>query len=344
MGLQSDYTVGLARETTYGTIAAPTRFFEAEANLKETPETVQGAGMRPGNRIARAAKRTIVKRATEGEITLDASTRGLGYLLAAFFGVSTSTETAPSSGVFQQVHTLKREDFGPSYTIQQGIPRLGSSVTDAFTYSGAQCSTLALEAKDAAIVTVTTGWIARELTLTQPYAAPSYPAAEDLLTFVSGGLYVGGAAFTAPTATDPATAGTPLATVRAASIELDNGLDENGFNLGGGGRRTRPAAYTGGKDDAISGSFEIEYTGRDLVDAYLDQEQLTMLLQFEGPAEIAAGVKPLLQIAVPAIFLDGDLPTGNGGDVITVSHDWTGLQGSDPEPVYAVYRTLDTAV
>ena len=106
MGLQSDYTVGLARETTYGTTVAPTRFFEAEASLKETPETVQGSGMRPGNRVSRAAKRTIVKRSTEGEITLDASTRGLGYLLAAFFGVSTSTQTGPSTGVYQQVHTL----------------------------------------------------------------------------------------------------------------------------------------------------------------------------------------------------------------------------------------------
>lgn len=343
MGLQSDYTVGLATETTYGTYAAPSRFLEADATLKESVETAQGTGMRPGLRVARANRRATVKRSSEGEITLDAPTRGLGYLLAAFFGVSTSTQTAADSGVFQQVHTLKREDWGPSYTIQQGIPRLGSSTTDAYTYLGAQCSTLSLEAAADSIVAVTTGWVARELTMDEPYAAPSYAAEFDLFTFVYGGLYVGGDAFTAPTATTPASAGTPLASVRSASIALDNGLDENGWNLGNGGRRSRPAAFTGGKDDGVSGSFEIEYTGRDLTDAYRDQEQLTMLLQFEGPAEIAPGVKPLLQIAVPAIYLDGDLPTGNGGDVITVSHDWTGLQGTDPEPVYAVYRSLDTA-
>lgn len=340
MGIQSDYTVGLAKETTYGTYLAPSRFLEADSSLKESVETVQGTGMRPGMRVARASRRSIVKRSSEGEITLDAPTRGLGYLFAAFFGVSTSTETA-DAGVFQQVHTLARDDFGPSYTIQQGIPRLGSAVTDAYTYLGAQCSTLSLEAAADAIVTVTTGWVARELTMDEVYAAPSYPAVLDLFTFISGGIYVGGDAFTAPTATTPATAGAALASVRKASVELDNGLDENGWNLGNGGRRSRPAAFVGGKDDAVGGSFEVEYTGREFVDAYRDQVELTMILEFEGPAEIAAGVRPLLQIAVPSIFLDGDLPTGNGGDVITVSHDWTGLQGTDPEPVYAVYRSLD---
>ena len=342
MSIQSDYTVGLSKETTYGAYAVPTRFLEADATLKEAVETAQGTGMRPGKRVARANRRAIVKRVSEGEITLDATTRGLGYLLAAFFGSSTNTETAPDSGVFQQVHTLAKHDFGPSYTVQQGIPRLGSSTTDAFTYLGAQCSTLSLEAAADAIVTLTSGWVARELTLEQTYAAPSYPAEYDLFTFVSGGIHVGGDAFTAPTATTPASAGTALATVRSASVALDNGLDDNGWNLGNGGRRSRPAAVTGGKDDAVTGSFEVEYTGRDFVDAYRDQAELSLILEFQGPAEIATGECPLLQIAVPTLYLDGDLPVGNGGDVITVSHDWTGLQGTDPEPVYAVYRSLDT--
>ncbi|QIK83110.1 phage tail tube protein [Sanguibacter sp. HDW7] len=344
MSIQSDYTVGLAKETTYGTYAVPTRFLEADATLKEAVETAQGTGMRPGKRVARASRRAIVKRVSEGEITLDATTRGLGYILEAFFGTSTSTETSVGSGVYQQVHTLSKHDFGPSYTVQQGIPRLGSMTTDAYTYLGAQCGSLSLEAAADAIVTLTSGWVARELTLEETYAAPSYPDEFDLFTFVAGGIYVGGTAFTAPTATAPASAGTALATVRSASVALDNGLDDNGWNLGNGGRRSRPAAYGGGRDDAVSGSFEVEYTGRDFVDAYRDQAELSMILEFQGPAEIATGEYPLLQISVPTIYLDGDLPTGNGGDVITVSHDWTGLQGSDPEPVYAVYRSLDTAL
>lgn len=344
MGIQSDYTLGMAKESVYGTGVTPSRFFEPETfNLKESVTTVQGSGMRPGKRVARAARRAVTKRECAGDIQLDATTVGLGYLLSAFFGVTTTTETAADSGVFQQVHTLRTADFSDSYTIQQGIPRLGSGTTDAYTYLGAQCTTLSLDAPADAIVSLSTSWVARELTLDTAYAAPSYPEDLDLFTFVGGQIYVGAGAFVAPTATELASAGAALATVRTAQVNLDNGLDSNGFNLGGAGRRSRPAAYTGGKNDAVGGSFELEYTNRDLVDAYLDQAELCMILTFEGPAEIAAGEKPTLQLAVPSIYLDGDLPEPNGGDVITTSHDWTGLQGTDPQPVYAVYRSADTA-
>lgn len=344
MGIQSDYTLGMAKESVYGTGVVPSRFFEPETfSLKESVTTAQGSGMRPGKRLARAARRALVKRECAGDITMDATTVGLGYFLAAFFGVTTTTETAAASGVFQQVHTMKTSDFSDSYTIQQGIPRLGSGITDAYTYLGAQCSTLSIEAPADDIVSLSTSWVARELKLDTAYAAPSYPADLDLFTFVGGRIYVGGGAFTAPTATALATAGTALATVRTAQVNLDNGLDSNGFNMGGAGRRTRAAAYTGGKADAVGGSFELEYTNRDLVDAYLAQTELCMLLTFEGPDVIASGLKPTLQIAVPSIYLDGDLPEPNGGDVITTSHDWTGLQGTDPQPVYAVYRAADTA-
>jgi hypothetical protein len=344
MTIQSDYTVGLGKETTYGTPVTPTRFLEADSSIKESVTTKQGNGMRPGHRVARGDRRVVVKRASSGDITLDAMSTGLGFVLGAFFGVS-SIAPVGATAARQQVHTLKRGDFADSYTIQQGIPRLGSTITDAYTYAGAQCGQLDIEAKADDLVTVKTSWTARELFRDQAYAAPSYPAALDLFTFVGGRIALGGAAFVAPTSTTLASAGAELATVREVSLSLNNGLDENGFNLGGRGRRSRPAAYTGMKADALGGSVTVEYTDRTFVDAYLDQADLSMVLTFEGPEEIAAGVVPVLQIAYPLVRLDGDLPTGNKGDVITVQHSLVGLTPSTgAEPVYAVYRSLDTTL
>ncbi|WP_066586308.1 phage tail tube protein [Cellulomonas timonensis] len=341
MSIQSDYTVGLGKESVYGQPVAPTRFFEADSTLKESITTVQGSGMRPGQRVARASRRAVVKRESAGDITLDTMSVGLGYLLGAFFG-STTTTAIGATAALQQVHTLKATDFADSYTIQQGIPRLGSDTTDAYTYAGAQCGSLDIEAKADSIVSVKTSWIARSLSLEQAYAAPSYPADVDLFTFVHGRVAIGGAAFTAPTTTAIASAGPALAEIRDVSVSLKNNLDAGGFNLGGAGRRSRPAALAGGKDDAVTGSFTAEYTGRDFVDAYLDQEDLSLVLTFEGPT-IATDVRALLQIAVPLARLDGDLPTGNGGDVITVSHPFKGYTPEAGQPVYAVYRSLDTA-
>lgn len=343
MTLQSDYTVGLGKESTYGTGVTPTRWFEADSTLKETVTTKQGNGMRPGHRVARGDRRPVVKRESAGDITLDAMSVGLGYFLAAFFGVSSTTQLG-ATPARQQVHTLKKADFADSYTVQVGIPRLGSDVTDAYTYTGAQCGQLDIEAKADDIVTVKSSWVARELHRDTAYAAPSYPAELDLFTFTGGAIALGGGEFTAPTATTLAAAGTELATVRELSVSLNNGLDSNGFNLGGAGRRSRPAAYTGMKGDAIGGSVTVEYTDRAFVDAYLDQADLSLVVTFEGPEEIAAGIVPVLQLAVPLVRLDGDLPQGNKGDVITVQHSLVGLTPpSGGEPVYAVYRSLDTA-
>lgn len=342
MTLQSDYTVGMGKESVYGTPVTPTRFFEADATLKEKVTTAQGSGMRPGQRVARGARRVVVQRESSGDITLDAMSVGLGYLLGAFFGASTITALG-ATAARQQVHTLKTADFADSYTIQQGVPRLGSATTDAYTYSGAQCGKLQVDAKAGAIVSVKTSWVAKALSTAPAYAAPSYPAALDLFTFAGGQVAIGGGAFTAPTTTTLASAGAALATVREISLTLDNGLDTGGFNLGGKGMRSRAAAYAGGKADAVGGSFTIEYTDRTLVDAYLAQTDLSVILTFEGPVEIATGILPCLQIAVPLARLDGDLPTGNKGDVITVQHPFAGLAPASGEPVYAVYRSLDTA-
>jgi len=343
MTIQSDYTVGLAKESQYGTPVTVTRFYEADSSLTETVTTAQGVGSRPGTRVARATRRAVVKRESAGDITLDAATVGMGLLLNAFFGAVTVTKDG-ATDVYQQVHTLKTSDFGDSYTIQQGVPRLGGS-TDAYTFSGAQCGQLNIEARADSIVTMTTSWVARALSREIAYAAPSYPAALDLFTFVGGQITVGAGTFTAPTTTVPASqTGGPTAVVREASIAFNNGLDAGGFNLGGQGMRSRKAAYAGNSAETVTGSFTVEYTDQTFVDAYLDQEDLSMVLDFEGPTDIDTGEKPLLQIAIPLLRLEGDLPTGNGGDVITVTHNFVGLQDATGEPVYVVYRSLDTAV
>lgn len=350
MSLQSDYTVGLGREDIYGQAVVPTRFFEADSTLKETPTVKQGTGKRPGHRVARGDRRVVVKRESSGDITLEAMTRGLGYLLRAFCGVSTLTALG-ESGMHQQVHTLKRSDFSESHTVQLGIPRLGSDVTDAFTYTGAQCGQLDIEAKADEVVTVKSSWVARELLRDRAYAAPSYPDEADFFTFAGGQVALGAGAFTAPTATELATAGAPLATVRELSASLNNGLDSNGFNAGGRGLRTRPAAYTGVKEDALGGSVTVEYTGREYVDAYLDQADLSLLLTFEGPdlnedddPDAVPVPAAVLQLALPLVRLSGDLPVGNGGDVITVQHGFGGFTpATGAEPLYVVYRSLDTA-
>ena len=54
MTTMQDCSIGLAKETTYGTGVTPTKFPEfLDESLAWNPTFVQGAGMRVGSRVAR---------------------------------------------------------------------------------------------------------------------------------------------------------------------------------------------------------------------------------------------------------------------------------------------------
>ncbi|WP_104116967.1 phage tail tube protein [Arthrobacter sp. B1805] len=341
MNTQLDCSIGLKEETGYGTAVVPDRFTEfVSESLAWTPEFKQGAGLRLGSRVPRASRRALVKQSAGGDIELEMTTKGMGLFLKALFGNSTSTAIG-ASGAFQQVHTLTTTSPLPSYTIQKGTPLLHGEVS-ATTFLGAMCASAELSASNADIVKLKTSWSAREIKTDTAYAPPSYAVDGDLLTFVHGAIRIGGDV-TPPTATALADGGADAANITEFSLTIDNKLDEGGFTFGGQGKRNRRQAVGLAE---VKGKITAEYSSNVLRDAYLNQLPLTLVMTFETPTDIAPGVKAALQIFLPVIKLEGEVPKSNGGEVITQSIDFTGL---DPAlagvaPVYAVYRTTDTDI
>jgi|GEM_PF-930023 len=339
MTTQLDCSIGLKRETTYGTPVVVDQFVEfMSESLDHKPEFLQGEGLRVGARVPRAGRRSVGKVDAGGNVVLEAPIKGLGLFLQAALGTVTNTAVPGQAGVFQQVHTPVGSDWLGSYTIQKGIPPLGGGATHPITFPGAVCSTLELSAKAGGSLEVTTEWTAREVVTSQAYAPPAYPAALDIFTFVQGEIVLGGSV-TAPTATALGAGGTKLASVREFSAKWDNGLDGNGWNLGGAGKRTRRPAV--GKA-SITGQLTAEYDSADLRDAHLSQATLALLLTFTHPSTIGTSAHPTLQLYVPGVKLEGGIPTSNGGDVIAPGISWTGLDlANGSAPVSIVYVSTD---
>lgn len=342
MTTQLDCSIGIKKETVYGTGVTVDQFLEFTTESLDRKATyVQGKGMRVGARVARADRRYLGKEVSEGAISLEAASKGLGILLNAALGTVTSTVVVGQTpAVYQQVHTPATTDPLNSYTIQKGIPPLGGGVTTPHTFTGAQCKSIEISAKAGDIVEISTDWTAREVATATAYAAPAYPAGVELFAFVHGSICIGGTV-TGPTTTAIAAGGTAVANIADFSIKWDNGLDDGGYNLGGAGKRARKAvAGIAG----LSGKFTAEYDSTVLRDAYLAQTDLSLLLTFTNPATIGTNAKPVLQILVPVINLEGGLPSANGGGVITQSIDFTGLDNLTSPPLTVVYVTTDTAV
>lgn len=344
MTMQMDCSVAIKKESVYGTAVTVDRFFETtSAAFEAKPEYKPSAGHRPGKRAPRGSSVTLVKKSGSGSLELEASASGLGLLLEAAFGESTITEVPTGTSVFQQVHTPTDTDYLPAYTVQIGTPLLGGGAVQAATYKGAQCESIKFTGKAGDHLMVATEWMAKDYATDIAYQAPSYPVDLSLFSFIHGAIYAGGV-LTPPTTTALASmTGTALANLADYEIQWANGLDAEGFNLGGAGTRTRPSVVTKGE---LSGSITAEYDSNTFRDAWLNNVDMTLLLDFRLTEEIATGIVPVLQIAIPLVKLTGEMPKDAGGEVIKQKFSIAAFDAEDgtSQLVYVVYRSLDTAL
>lgn len=338
MVTQLDFTVGAARETVYGTPVTVTRFVESEAKMKFDVKTETGKGMRPGKPVNRTRRNYVSRYEGSGEIACDASTRGLGFWLNAIMHSVTNTVIG-ATAAYQQNHTIGLTDPIPTLTIQEVLPTLGGVNSYPHTFTGCALDSLELSAKEGGTVELKFGVVARDLVTNIAAAGASYPADGDLFTFVGGSVVTGGT-LTEPTTTALASlSGQPAANIGDVSVSIKRNLDSDGWNLGGQGKRSRPPVL--GKTE-ITGKITAEYTDNSLRDAYLAQAAFPLVLTFLGP-QIATGVQAALQVVLPSIRLKGEVPTSDGGKPIKQSVDFEGFDnGTASQPVWIIYRTLDT--
>ncbi|MEA5454473.1 phage tail tube protein [Sinomonas sp. JGH33] len=339
-----DTSVGIGRESVYGTGVTPTAFLEY---LTETfdwkPEFKQGQGLRVGSRFGRANRRVLVKQSAEGDLECELVTKGLGKLFEAWLGSGVSTAVPGQTGVFQQLYTPAAQDVATSYTIQKGLQFIGGSAAQPETFRGGVCTSGELTAALGDIVKLKTSWNFRDVDTATAYAAPSYASGAELLSFVHGAITVGGTV-TMPTSTALATGGTtPAAIIRDFSFSLDSKIDDGGFGFGFGGKRGRKPVF--GAVAEGKGKLTVEYSDNVLRDAYLNQSDLALTLTFKTSTVIGTSANPTVQVVLPDIRLNGEIPKTNGGAPVNQSVDFDILDGLVAgSQIYIAVVTTDTAI
>jgi hypothetical protein len=338
MTTQLDASIGIVKEPSYGTTTTPTHFPEFLSESLEWKRTdVQGHGFRQGSRTPRVERNYTGKNYGEGDIEVECVAKGIGIFFEALLGASTSTAlTAPA---YQQNFTMATSDPFNSYTIQKGVPLVGGAVQQ-HTFSGAVCTKGDLTSAQGEIVKLKTSWNAQKIDTTTAYTAPSYIASNELFTFTEGAITIGGSV-TAPTTTTLATGGTSVGDVVDFSLSLDNKLNVDGYTYGGGGKQSRRPTLG---EAAITGKITAEFDSTTYRDAYLNQTSLNLVLTFTSTTQLASGIFNTLQVYIPTLRLDGDIPNATNG-VVRQSMGFRGLDnGSGVSPITVCLRTLDTAV
>lgn len=335
MANTQDCSVGLAVESTYGTGVTAARWLEfVSESFGFNKQIKQGMGLRVGGRVARSARRVAVAADAGGDVTVEATSKGLGLLWQACLGAATSTLV--SGTTYQQVFTLG--DAPSSLTVQKGIVETGGTV-DPITFLGCMVDSWELDFANADIVKLKTTFDAKDVTTATAYAAPSYPTAPNLFHFAGGTVYTG--TLTAPTATALASGVTPLANVRSGNVKVDRGMNTSRYNMIGTGRKSKP--LTGAKVTGITGKLDVEYDSTTFRDAFLADTPLSLVLQWTAGA-LSTGVETL-QVVIPEIKFDGELVKANAGDISVQGMTFAGLDNlTAAQPIWIVARTSDAAL
>ena len=69
------------------------------------------------------------------------------------------------------------------------------------------------------------------------------------------------------------------------------------------------------------------------------------MLKFAHATAITGAFYPTLEITIPVVRLDGELPKANGGEVVSQSMGFTALDGGvAAHPIYVAIVTAETAI
>jgi len=310
-----------------------TRFCEpVDESFTFNKNIKQGQGLRVGGRVARSARRVVPTSDASGDVTFEASSKGMGLWWQLAMG--TGSSTLVTTGTSQQLFTLA--DTPGSATVQVGLPEAGGTV-DAYTYAGSMCTGFTVNFPNADIATVQFSLDHCSLATGTALATASYPSSPSLFHFAGGSISNG--TLTAPTSTALASAATPVADVRAGSVQVNHNLATDRFNFGNSGKKAKPTVGL----REITGSLTVEYDVTTWRDAVINDTPMCLVLTFTGAA-LSSGTETL-QIVLPEVKFDSPLAQANGTDLITTDLSFTVLDNlTAAQPIWIVCRTADTAL
>lgn len=219
-----DQFVGLANESTYGTLVAPASFYEFQSEgVSGKYERIESESVRAGAKVLRTDRWAPNPKGAEGDLKLEVLDKGFDVLLKHMLG--TEAAGTPSAGFQTNTYTLGSL-AGKSLSTQIArVDNAGNLIP--FHYKGGKVKGWELSNAVDGILNLSLDMdYATEIVGAgagaQALATPTYPTGSQLFTFVGGAVTVGGTEFA----------------VSDASIKAENNLKTDRFFLRGSGGAT----------------------------------------------------------------------------------------------------------
>ena len=322
-------SLGMSAVTsTYGAFVAPTRFFRARSYQPGRPSTrVNGEGISQDGLLPNGAHYVETTEAATLNVELDVQTKGLGLLLQAITG-GTSTITG-STGAYLQTHTLG-DPYGKNHTWQVGAPlRVSGGTVVAQTVRGAKVTSAEFSCEATGILGVTVQMDGRQFLTSDTYSNPNYDAT-DVFHGRQAVLKVGALG------SEVAVAG-----VRSGNVSFSRSHDADDYTMDGTGFKAEPVLN--GLYD-VTGSFEVDWIDKAAFqDLVVNNTARSLVWEFVG-ATLTGTTKSTFAIDIPNATFEADMQGVGGVQELTNTWNFTSRQGSTSALPKIRYISSDAAL
>jgi hypothetical protein len=302
--------IGIGVETTVGTAATPTRFYEFnDESIAMTIERIESEGLRTGNRVLRSDRYASGQKAIEGSFSMDMTADNTAILFKHALGA------VSTAGSF--IHTCTMSDpFGLGLTIEVGRPGNDGTVR-AFTYAGCKINTLDLSVSVGELLNAEFGVIGTTAESIGTVTAASYGSSLELLHFAGAAITVAGTSYPC----------------KDFSLSVNNGLTADRFVLGSQVAQ-QPIASSLAE---VTGSLTAEFVDATAYNRVVNATHAAVVATFTD------STADTITVTVPVARFDGDTPSVGGPDILDQTLNFKGLFNGTDSPVTIAVKNGDSA-
>ena len=268
-----DNYITIGEESSYGTWAAPTRGYEADADGWQGQSTLlDHAGLRAGRHTTLASRQRRQPQGSVGRIASPVLTGGEGLRLKHLLG--------SHSGPAANKQTIATTDDGPAGSYSVAVGRVDNAGTlRHFRYPGAVPTDFALSADVNSPLLLDIGYAAADPLINQAAVAPAYPADTQMFTWADVAISVAGAS---------------IGFATAFSLNGDLAMNTDRYTLRDNAARLRPTRQG---SPIFTGSITGELDGLAELIREAAGNAFTIVMTASYPTAIS-GVSPALKVTL----------------------------------------------
>lgn len=322
-------SLGVAKESVFGTYVAPTKFYELNSEtLARKPNNVSGGGLAAGRFLKPSSRYVQTYREGGGDLEFEVTTKSLGLWLQALMGGTPTNQQQGATAAWLETFLLG-DTKGQSLTLQKGVPTTAGTVVP-YTFTGCKVTDAEFACGVGELLIAKFSVDAQDYTDATALAAPSYPTGQLPRNFSEMAVKLG--TFGAEAS---------VSGVRKVTTKISRSMNTAMQYAGGGGKKAEPILNDFA---AITGTIETDFaTKADWADRVPTNTPVSLVWEFVGPI-IATTFKETFRITLSSVEIEAGDPQLGGPDVVQPSFTFTALDDGTNPPVKIEYLTTDTSI